>query len=36
MLGISKEIDMVFTRKFGMARLQVAVLDPNLILHLSM
>jgi hypothetical protein len=31
MLGISKEVDMVFTRKFDRARLQVAVLDPNLI-----
>jgi hypothetical protein len=31
MLGISKEVDTVFTRKFDRARLQVAVLDPNLI-----
>jgi hypothetical protein len=33
MLGISKEVDMLFTRKFDRARLQVAVLDPNLILQ---
>jgi hypothetical protein len=31
MLGISKEVDMLFTRKFDRARLKVAVLDPNLI-----
>jgi hypothetical protein len=31
MLGISKDVDMVFTRKFDRARMQVAVLDPNLI-----
>ncbi|PWZ46274.1 hypothetical protein Zm00014a_005638 [Zea mays] len=31
MLGISNEVDMVFTRKFDRARMQVAVLDPNLI-----
>ena len=31
MLGISKEVDMVFTQKFDRARLQVEVLDLNLI-----
>jgi hypothetical protein len=31
MLGISKEVDMVFTRKFDRARLKVEVLDLNLI-----
>jgi hypothetical protein len=30
-LGVTKEVDMVFTRKFSRARLQVLVLDPALI-----
>jgi hypothetical protein len=30
-LGVTKEVDMVFTRKFSRARLQVLVLDPSLI-----
>jgi hypothetical protein len=31
-LGVIKEVDMVFTRRFNRARLQVLVLDPALIL----
>jgi hypothetical protein len=31
-LGVTKDVDMVFTRKFNRARLQVLVLDPALIL----
>jgi hypothetical protein len=31
-LGVTKEVDMVFTRRFNRARLQVLVLDPALIL----
>jgi hypothetical protein len=30
-LGITKDVDMVFTRKYEVCRLQVLVLDPNLI-----
>jgi hypothetical protein len=32
-LGISKDVDMVFTRKFDICRLQVLVMNPNLIPH---
>jgi hypothetical protein len=32
-LGISKDVDMVFTRKFDICRLQVLVMSPNLIPH---
>jgi hypothetical protein len=30
-LGVSKEVDMLFTRQYGRCRLQVLVLDPNII-----
>jgi hypothetical protein len=30
-LGVTKDVDMVFTRKHKICRLQVLVLDPNLI-----
>jgi hypothetical protein len=30
-LGVSKEVDMIFTRQYGRCRLQVLVLDPNII-----
>jgi hypothetical protein len=30
-LGITKDVDMVFTHKYEVCRLQVLVLDPNLI-----
>lgn len=32
-LGVTKEVDMKFTRKYDRCRLQVLVLDPNLILQ---
>jgi hypothetical protein len=31
MLGITKDVDMVFTRKHDICRMQVLVLDPNLV-----
>jgi hypothetical protein len=30
-LGVSRAVDTKFTKKFGRARMKVAVLDPNLI-----
>jgi hypothetical protein len=32
-LGVTKEVDMVFTRCFDISRMQVMVMDPNLIPH---
>ena len=34
LLGVPRTVDMKFTKKFGRARMKVAVLDPNLIPNL--